>query len=276
MGQLVQSDRDRSNGGATAGARVSTTDEQCWFECSDYHFHCRNRDEFARICQDVFRDHEYAFQTRRWAPLIIDAGAHVGAATHYFKHRYPRARVLAVEANPVTFKLLQRNLAHNHLTRVRAIQAALAPTSGEIPFYTSGSDLEPGAWGDSAIPQPWHESDDTAVVRVPAVTLSSLLTEPVDMLKLDIEGLETEVLAEAAPQLSLVRHVSLEFHGTRRNPANSVSRICEILVAAGLTPEVKQYGRVVQLSDIEQTDPYWLMVRAERLNPLQKLRRVFG
>jgi FkbM family methyltransferase len=264
------------DGQARSVARVSDAAAQSWFECGDFHFFCRNRDEFARICQDVFRHHEYAFQTRRWTPLIIDAGAHVGAATHYFKRRYPRARVLAIEANPTTFALLERNIARNRLTRVRAMQAALAATSGEIPFYTSGSDEEPGAWGDSAIPQPWHEHDDTAIVRVPAVTLSSLLTEPVDMLKLDIEGSETEVLTEAAPQLTLVRHVSLEFHGTTRNPANSVARICDILAAAGLTPEVKQYGRVVKLSEIERTDPYWLMVRAERLNPLRRLRRVVG
>src|SRR3954468_3769893 len=96
MGQLVQADKDRGSG-TEAGATASSAADQCWFECGDFHFTCRNRDEFARICQDVFRDHEYAFETRRWAPLIIDAGAHVGAATHYFKWRYPRARVLAIE-----------------------------------------------------------------------------------------------------------------------------------------------------------------------------------
>lgn len=276
MSQIAHVDQDRSNSNAHPGQNASTAADQCSFECGNYEFCVRNRDEFARICQDVFRDHEYIFETRRWAPLIIDAGAHVGSATHYFKRRFPRARVLAIEANPVTFKLLQRNIQHNRLTRVRAMQAALAPTVGEIPFYTSGTDLEPGAWGDSAVPQPWHENDDTTIVRVPAVTLSSLLTEPVDMLKLDIEGLETEVLVEAASRLSLVRHVSLEFHGTLRNPGNSVVRICEVLEAAGLTPEVKQYGRVVKLTEIEQTDPYWLMIRAQRLNPLQRLRRVMG
>jgi hypothetical protein len=122
----------------------------------------------------------------------------------------------------------------------------------------------------------WHEGEATTVVQVPAVTLSSLLTEPVDLLKLDIEGLETVVLAEAAPQLPLVRHVILEFHGTRRNPANSISRLTGILRETGFTLEVRQFGEEVTLSAIQEDDPYWLMVRAERLNPWQRLRRRFA
>lgn len=245
-------------------------------ECGGYHFFCRNREEFERICQDVFAGHEYRFETRRRTPSIIDAGAHVGVATHYFKQQYPRARVLALEANPFTFELLHKNVSHNGLEDVRTMQAALAPEAGEITFFTSASDDQPGAWGDSAIRQPWHEGEATAAVTVPAVTLSSLLTEPVDLLKLDIEGLETVVLEEAAPRLSQVRRVILEFHGTQRNRGNDIGRLMEILREAGLTPEVRQFGEVVTLSAIQRDDPYWLMVRAERLNPWQRLRRVMG
>jgi FkbM family methyltransferase len=247
--------------------------ERTVLACGGYRFFCRNREEFERICHDVFDGHEYVFDTRRREPLIVDAGAHVGVATHYFKHRFPHARVLALEANPVTFALLRKNISHNGLDDVRAIHAALAPEAGTIPFFASASDEEPGAWGDSAIQQPWHEGEATAVVQVPAVTLSSLLTEPVDLLKLDIEGLETAVLEEAAPHLSLVRRVILEFHGTRCNPGNSISRLTEILRAAGFTPEVRQFGEEVALSAIQKDEPYWLMVRAERLNPWQRLRR---
>jgi FkbM family methyltransferase len=241
-------------------------------DCAGLQFHCRNREEFDRICSDVFAGHEYAFRARRRDPFIIDAGAHVGVATHFFKRLYPEARVLAFEANPITFALLQENIARNGLTRVRAIQAALAPRAGEVPFYTSVNDLQPGAWGDSAIRHTWHV-EETAVIHVPAVTLSSLLTEPVDLLKLDIEGLETAVLAEAAPRLSLVREVILEFHGTRANPENSIARLTAILRGAGFTPEVRQFGAVVRLADIQEDEPYWLMVRASRPGVWQRLRR---
>jgi FkbM family methyltransferase len=244
--------------------------------CGDFTFRRRNLEEFDRICQDVFAGDEYIFTARRPDPFIIDAGAHVGVATHYFKRRYPRARILALEANPVTFALLNENVAANRLNGVEARHAALSPRPGTIDFYTAPNDDAPGAWGDSAIPQLWHEEDEASVVKVPAVTLSSLLTEPVDLLKLDIEGLETEVIAEAASRLKLVGEIILEFHGTRSNPANDVARLARILRRAGLTPEIRQFGGVVSLKGIQQDDPFWLMVRGERLNPWRKFRRAIG
>ena len=256
---------------------MSTPSEsQTVVACGGYHFACRNREEFERICEDVFGGHEYRFETRRRAPFIIDAGAHVGAATAYFKQRYPRARILALEANPVTFALLQKNVSHNALDNVHPMHAALAPRAGEIAFYAAANDDQPGAWGDSAVQQPWHEGEGTTVVRVPAVTLSSLLTEPVDLVKLDIEGLETAVLEEAAPRLSLVQRVLLEFHGTDRNPGNDVDRVLGVLRAAGLTPEVRQFGSVVSPDSIQRDDPYWLSIHAERLSAWQRMRRVLG
>jgi FkbM family methyltransferase len=260
---------------AETGTRMTETGN-LWpvVACGGFHFFCPNREEFARICDDVFAGHEYGFRTRERRPYIIDAGAHVGVATHYFKRRYPRARVLALEANPTTVELLRRNVSHNALDDVRVMHAALAPASGEIAFYTGASEEAASSWGDSAVRQPWHEGDTTAIVRVPAVTLSSLLTEPVDMLKLDIEGLETAVLAEAAPQLHRVRRIALEFHGTRANPGNDVSRLVNTLESTGFAVDVRQFGVSVAIPAIQRDDPFWLMIHATRPGPLARLRQV--
>ena len=241
-----------------------------------FEFRYRNEEEFRRICQDVFDQHEYAFKTYSRSPLIIDAGAHVGAATHYFKLRYPQARVRAFEANPVTFALLQENIRHNRLRDVQATHAALAPEAGVIAFYTTANDDEPGAWGDSALRQAWHEGEDLAVVEAPAVTLSSQLTEPVALLKLDIEGMETAVLEEAIPRLHLVDQVILEFHGSEATPENTISRVVNALGEGGLTSDVRQFGSIVSIPGIQYDEPYWLMVHARRMNRWQKLRRLVG
>ena len=262
--------------GVTTRTRETPVSSPPRMTYAGYEFRYRNEDEFRRICEDVFDQHEYRFETRSRSPLIIDAGAHVGAATHYFKRLYPNARVHAFEANPVTFQLLQENIAHNRLSGVQATHAALAPEAGTITFYTTASDDEPGAWGDSALRQPWHTGEDLAVVEVPAVTLSSLLTEPVALLKLDIEGMETAVLEEAAPRLHQVQHVILEFHGSEATPENSISRVVDVLREAGLTADVRQFGNVVSIPRIQYDEPYWLMVEARRLNPWQQVRRLLG
>jgi hypothetical protein len=55
-------------------------------------------------------------------------------------------------------------------------------------------------------------------VEIRTVRLSSFLTEPVDMLKLDIEGAELDVLEECANRLHLVRQVYISYHSFRRQP----------------------------------------------------------
>ena len=87
-------------------------------------------------------------------------------------------------------------------------------------------------------------------------------------MKLDVEGVETAVLEEAGANLANVARVILEFHGTAYNPGNSIDRLTEILRAAGLMPEVRQFGSVVSLADIQRDVPYWLTVRAERRSGL--------
>src|SRR5262245_9642817 len=43
--------------------------------------------------------------------LIVDCGANIGAAAYYLLHRYPSARLIAVEPDPENHALCERNLA---------------------------------------------------------------------------------------------------------------------------------------------------------------------
>ena len=53
----------------------------------------------------------------------------------------------------------------------------------------------------------------TNMIRVRTVCLSSYLTEPVDFLKLNIEGAELDVIREAGDTLRNVRRLAIEYHG---------------------------------------------------------------
>jgi FkbM family methyltransferase len=57
------------------------------------------------------------------APLIVDAGANIGASSVYFAHRFPAARVVAIEANEDNFELLAANTADLPVERIKAILA---------------------------------------------------------------------------------------------------------------------------------------------------------
>ena len=70
---------------------------------------------------------------------------------------------------------------------------------------------------------------------VEAAVLSDFIREPVDLLKLDIEGCEHEVLAElvAADKLRLVREAFIEIHHHLDAEQDSVSRILALLEDQG-------------------------------------------
>lgn len=228
----------------------------------DWTFRAPNREQFDRIWQDVVAGREYDMGELGPRPVIVDAGAHVGVASHWFARRHPRALVIALEANPETFAMLRENLAANGMgmDRVLPLHAAVSDSSDGVPFFTIPGDT----WGDAAVRQDWHDRPETRELRVPSVPLSALLAEPVDLLKLDIEGLELRALAEAAGAGALgnARRIVLEFHGTSANPDNRIEDVLALLKDAGFQTAVEQDGREVPPGRIRRDDPYWLIVRA--------------
>jgi len=156
---------------------------------------------------EIFVRQDYAFDARTNTPFVVDAGANIGLATLYFKHRYPGARVLAFEPEPTTFATLERNVRENGLSDVRLLQLALGEDVGSIRLRG-----QPGSLGTTTVEGVWDEPPTDTVVDV--ARLSSFVDEPVDMLKLDIEGGEFGVLRELAmsAKLHLVREMVVEYH----------------------------------------------------------------
>jgi FkbM family methyltransferase len=138
------------------------------------------------------------------ASVIVDLGANIGMSAAFFSERYGNARVIALEPDPDVAELASQNLARFKLAEVRGV--AVGCRSGVVRFYRT-----PGqSWGGSFFPKDWARN---TAIDVPAVTLDSLIEElgHIDILKLDIEGAETEVLASAL-RLRDVGLILGEFH----------------------------------------------------------------
>ena len=165
------------------------------------------RSDALFLLHEIFVNGTYVFSTPLPAPRIIDCGANIGMATLFFKALYPAASITAVEPAPETFERLRQNIASNHLRDVTLINAALAEREGVVAF--GAYQHEPG----SLIAR--TTGSFTGVSRtVPAMTLSSLLDRPADFVKLDIEGMEYEVVRElvASGRAEHVHEMVLEFH----------------------------------------------------------------
>jgi FkbM family methyltransferase len=186
-----------------------------------------NRSDALFLVHEIFVNATYFFSTSTTTPRIIDCGANIGMATLFFKALYPAASVTAVEPAPMTFERLKQNITRNRLRDVMLINAALAEQEGSAAMQDPQD--EPGSLVATTM------GSSGGARTVPAITLSSLLEQPADLVKLDIEGAEYAVVREvvASGRIRRVRQMVLEFHDADTRAAE-LSAMIAALGAAGM------------------------------------------
>lgn len=188
-----------------------------------------NRTNALFLVHELFANAEYAFRAETPTPRIVDCGANIGLSVLFFKRLHPGARIVAFEPEPTTFARLERTVAENGLQGVVLHHAAVAEAAGTVTLYADPAD--PGGITSSTDPA-WG---GPVAREVPAVRLSEVLREPVDFLKLDVEGAEYGVVRDLAASgaLALVREAVIEYHDVASEP-DGPARLAEILRTAGM------------------------------------------
>ena len=126
---------------------------------------------------------------------VVDVGANIGYFTVLFSDIVGEdGSVYAFEADPRNVALLERNVDASGCDNVTVTQVAVSDTSGTIEF-----DMSDDQFSRSSIVDP-SETKGT-IEEVDTVTLDDTVTEPVDLLKVDVVGAELRVLRGA---LSLI------------------------------------------------------------------------
>lgn len=150
---------------------------------------------------EIFTEQIYEFRSRRPRPRIIDGGANIGLSVLYFKRLYPESRIIAFEPDPQLFGVLRSNADRIGGSDIELVNAALWVENGTLPFMVEGADGGRIARGQDHVSMP-----------VAAVRLKDYLNEPIDLLKLDIEGAETDVILDCGDALRQVDHLYVEYH----------------------------------------------------------------
>jgi FkbM family methyltransferase len=132
---------------------------------------------------------------------IIDLGAHIGTFTVPLARKAgPTGRVLAIEANLVTFSLLQVNMHLNELaSRVQCLNTAVGVEGARAAAMT----MSPGNSGSARF------SFGEGAVRFSSLrrVMAANDIERPDVIKMDVEGMEGMILEDIAPMLAEVRPV---------------------------------------------------------------------
>lgn len=158
--------------------------------------------------KDVFVRGIYRFAATRPDPLIIDGGSNMGISVLGFNRDHPASRIIAFEPDPQIFQLLQANVKRNKRSQdVTFVMAGLGAADGTLTFSADGSA------GGRVDPVGGEQT-------INVVRLSTYLRQPVDFLKLNIEGEELDVLNECtqAGVLGNVRQMVVEYHGWAGKP----------------------------------------------------------
>ena len=173
---------------------------------------------------DIFVHDSLAFETQVREPRILDCGANIGIASTYFKRRYPLARITAFEADPSLAAMCRRNLIANGDTDVEVKASAVWTSNGTIEFVCEGT--------DSGAVASLETSVTGARQQVPADRLRDWLDDPIDLLKLDVEGAELPVLEDCRDRLDRVRAITIDLH--EFNPATrQTGAVFDLLAASG-------------------------------------------
>jgi FkbM family methyltransferase len=146
--------------------------------------------------------------------LAIDCGANIGVHTvEWSKLMRGWGSVIAIEAQERIFYALAGNLALQNCLNVRAIWAAVDAECGTLaipePDYTApasfGSFELKQRLGNENIGQAIDYEKPTQTIQT--ITLDSLALSRVDLIKLDVEGMELEALAGAVETIKCSRPV---------------------------------------------------------------------
>ncbi len=163
--------------------------------------HLRVGTSDVSLFRDILLKKEYAWEMPSLPRVIVDAGANVGMASVFYANRYPEAKIISVEPEPWNAEMLRKNMAYYPNNVV--LEAALWNENEPVRLLDPGL----GEWGFRTV---------AGGSGVRGITVEQLMRECgidyIDLLKLDIEGAEVEVLADASRWIGRIGAILMEPH----------------------------------------------------------------
>ena len=125
----------------------------------------------------------------------IDVGANIGIhSARLAKLAGPGGEVIAIDADEDVLRRAGHNIRLNGLDNVRLVHAAASERGGEEVVLYRPADTDPNKARASLLP---HDHLTGPAARLRTVTIDDLTSGPVTLIKIDVEGHETEVVMGA-------------------------------------------------------------------------------
>lgn len=193
---------------------------------------------------------------------VLIVGAHVGVLAVPLSQRC--RSLVAVEANPDTYKLLVQNVALNERRNITTIFGAANDTAGELDFLC-GTHNSGGSKRAPIVHNPDYFYDNPTTARVPAFRLDDRLSGPFDLVHMDIEGSEVFAMRGARSLLSQVKYLSVEFI------SHHLTDVAGVTVDEWLEPIPSHFDTMLVPGSTQNKRPHIFLERADWHEMLQNI-----
>lgn len=137
--------------------------------------------------------------------IVIDVGAHIGYYSTYMARLVGKTgKVYAFEPEPHNFKLLERNVKENKFSNIILENKAVSDHVGKSYLY-----LNEKSTGDNRI---FYSNDNREKIVVDLITLDEYfknIKKKVDLIKIDVQGVDLKVLKGAKKILDSNKHIKI-------------------------------------------------------------------
>src|SRR5918992_899711 len=177
----------------------------------DYKFYCRINNREDLVFMTNHEEDIIEHFTPKEGDIVVDIGAHMGRYTIIGAKRVgANGKVVAIEAHPGNFEMLNRNIKLNQLTNIISLNNAVYSKETKIKLYLPGEELGHTIYNTVMSDRARNEDK---FVEVSANTLDYLLQlneiTDVNWVKIDVEGAEFEVLKGSSNVLSKSKDIAL-------------------------------------------------------------------
>jgi FkbM family methyltransferase len=219
-------------------------------------FHYRQGSCDEAVIKQIFGDHDYALnrlarfpeilqhlERRRSAtglrPLILDAGANIGASSVYFALNFPDAVTIAVEPDLSNFQLLARNASG---LDIEPQLAAVAAERGRMKVVDPGESF----WGFRT--ERVGEGEAAAGMEVPSQPVNDIYASCAArcfpfIAKIDIEGGEGDLFRANTEWVAATPVLIIELHDWMLPKQGTSANFLRCI--AGLDRDFVHYGENV-------------------------------
>ena len=169
--------------------------------------------------------------------VIIDVGANIGVATAYFKHKYPKIKLIAIEASPVNYQELVNNIKANKFQNISTMNCFISKEKKHIKFY---HDIKkPGSsFGEGFR---FRSSTNLKTFNVKTKKIEDIIGDLKNIvIKIDVEGSEYEILENLASSknISEVLEVLVEVSTYCQTDYNDLSKVINKFYQLGFEPRL--------------------------------------